>query len=61
MAGLLLGITLILWGLSLLAILTVSNTVLGIFVLITGIVWFISSLGVAVPAVPLYHRNPPQA
>lgn len=61
MAALLLGITLILWSLNLLALVAVSNTVLGIFALVTGIVWLVSALGVAVPAVPTYHRAPPQA
>lgn len=44
--GFLLGITLILWALSLLGLLAVSNTVLGILALITGIAYVLVSLGV---------------
>lgn len=57
MAGLLLGITLTLWGLSLLGILAVSNVVLGIFALVTGIAWILISVGVALPVVPVRHRD----
>ncbi len=44
--GILLGITMLLWSLQLLALVAISNTLLGIFALITGIVWIIVSLGV---------------
>jgi uncharacterized membrane protein HdeD (DUF308 family) len=44
--GLLLGITLVLWALTLLGIAAVSSTVLGIFALITGIAYILVSFGV---------------
>jgi hypothetical protein len=56
MAGLLLGITLTLWGLQLLGILAVSATILGILALITGIAWILVSVGVALPALPARRR-----
>jgi hypothetical protein len=61
MAGLLLGITLTLWGLSLLSVVVVSSTVLGLFALVTGIVWILVSVGVALPAVPTVTRRHPEA
>lgn len=57
MAGLLLGITLLLWGLSLLGIVAISNTVLGIFALVTGIAWILISVGVALPSVNRTNNN----
>lgn len=54
--GLLLGITLILWSLVLLGLVAVSNTLLGIFALVTGIAWVLVSFGVALPVIPV-HRN----
>jgi len=45
MAALLLGITLVLWGLQLLALVAVSNLVLGLFALVTGIAWILSAVG----------------
>jgi hypothetical protein len=52
MPGLLLGITLTYWGLALLNILTLNNTLLGILALVTGIVWILVSFGVVLPAIP---------
>jgi uncharacterized membrane protein HdeD (DUF308 family) len=46
LVGLLLGITLTLWALSLLGLVAVSNTVLGIFALVTGIAYVLVSFGV---------------
>lgn len=54
MAGLLLGITLILWALTLLGLVAIGNVVLGLFALITGIVFLVSGFGVTLPSV---HRN----
>lgn len=59
MAGLLLGILLIIWAVSLLGWVAVSATFLGVCALIVGIVWVIESLGVAVPSVPVVRRAPP--
>jgi hypothetical protein len=47
------GLTLLLWGLQLLGIVAISNTVLGLFALITGILWLVSAAGVALPNI---HR-----
>lgn len=46
LVGLLLGITLTLWGLSLLGLLAVSDVVLGILALITGIAYILVSFGI---------------
>lgn len=56
MATLLLGITLLLFGLSLAGVVAISNTVLGILLIITGILYIVSSVGVTVPALPIHHR-----
>jgi hypothetical protein len=56
MANLLLAVTLILWGLSLMGILAVSNVLLGILALITGVLILVGNF-VALPAVP-YTRRP---
>lgn len=61
MITLLLGVWLLLVGLSWAAIITISSTFLGIFAIVLGILYIISSVGVALPAVPTVHRNPPQA
>lgn len=57
MPGLLLGITLTYWGLTLLNILTLNTTLLGILALVTGIVWILVSVGVAMPAIPTRRRE----
>lgn len=54
MASLLLGVTLLLWALTLLGIVAIGNVVLGLFALITGILFLVSGFGVALPNV---HRN----
>lgn len=41
-AGILLGITLIVWSLGLLGLAAISPVILGLLALITGIVWLIS-------------------
>lgn len=46
LVSLLLGITLVLWSLSLLGLVAVSSTVLGIFALVTGIAYILVSFGV---------------
>ncbi len=56
MTGLFTGMTLLLWSLQLLAIATISNTLLGIVALITALLWIVSSAGVALPALPT-RRN----
>jgi hypothetical protein len=59
MTALLTGITFILWSLQLLGLVTINATLLGIFALVTGILWLVTGLGVAVPNGPtLTHRNP---
>jgi hypothetical protein len=58
MTSLLLAITLILWGLSLLGIVAVSATILGILALVTGILFLVSGF-VVLPALPV--RRTPQA
>lgn len=57
MASLLLGLTLTLWGLELLGVVSVGATVLGLLALITGIVYIVSSLGVAVPSLSARRRE----
>lgn len=57
MPTLLLGITLILWSLTLLNLVAISATVLGLFALVTGILFLVSGFGVTLPAVPLVHRR----
>lgn len=57
MATLLLGITLILWSLNLLGIAAISNVLIGIFALITGILFLVTGFGVTVPEFP-YRRTP---
>lgn len=51
MANLLLAVTLILWGLSLLSVITISATVLGIFALVSGILFLVGGW-VVLPAFP---------
>lgn len=59
MITLLLGIWLLLVGLSWAAIITISSTFLGIFAIVLGILYIISAIGVVtLPAVPTVHRNP---
>ena len=53
MASLLLGITLVLWSLNLLAIAAIDNTLLGVLALITGVLYVISSLSVGLPNLPV--------
>lgn len=53
MATLLLGILLLLWGLSLLGIVAIGNVVLGVLALIVGILYIVSAAGVALPALPV--------
>lgn len=52
MATILLGVTLILWSLTLLGLVAIGNTVLGLFALVTGILFLVSGFGVAVPSFP---------
>ena len=42
-AALLTGITFILWGISLTGLVAVSATVLGVFAIVTGILWLVSA------------------
>ena len=52
MASLLLGVTLLLWSLTLLGLVAIGNTVLGLLALVTGILFIVSAAGVALPSLP---------
>jgi MFS superfamily sulfate permease-like transporter len=54
----LLGAILILWGLSLLGIYNVGNTVLGILALIDGIIYLLSAFGTISGSLTLPSRRP---
>jgi hypothetical protein len=49
MTSALTGLLFLLWSLQLLGIVAISNTVLGLVALITGILWLVSAAGVALP------------
>lgn len=56
MPALLLGITMTYWGLTLLNVMTLNTTILGLLALITGIL-YIASCFIALPAVPVHRRT----
>lgn len=43
LASLFTGLTFLLWGLSLLGLVSISSVILGLLALITGIIWLISA------------------
>lgn len=51
------GITFLLWSLQLLGIAAISSTLLGVFALVTGILWLVSGVGVNLPTVPVITRH----
>lgn len=61
MITLLLGVWLLLVGLSWAAVVVISSMFLGIYAIVLGILYIISALGVALPAIPQYRHTPPQA
>lgn len=57
MGTLLLAVTLILWGLSLLGLVAIGNVLLGIFALVTEIVLLVEGFGVVRVPFPGFRRD----